>query len=195
MFTGIIETVGTVVKTETEGTNRHIWMHVPFVHELKVDQSIAHNGVCLTIVEIRDQMYKVTAIEETLRLTNLNFIHQGELVNIERCMPVNGRFDGHIVQGHVDGMAQCEEIETGEGSWTFTFCIDHPESSKLMVPKGSVCVNGISLTLSHISENRFSVSIIPYTYHHTNLSAVKKGDWVNIEFDILGKYIARQLNK
>lgn len=193
MFTGIIESLGLVQQTEQEGTNRNLWISVPFINEIKIDQSIAHNGVCLTVVEKNDSAYKVTAIAETLKLTNLGALVPGNRVNLERCLRANGRFDGHMVQGHVDGQAICSRMEAKNGSWEFTFRMDHPDFKKLVVQKGSICINGVSLTVTALEANAFAVAIIPYTYEHTNLNSIGAGDSVNIEFDILGKYIAHQL--
>ncbi|MBK0402926.1 riboflavin synthase [Adhaeribacter sp. BT258] len=192
MFTGIIETLGTVKNIRTEGTNKHFTLTAPFVQELKIDQSVAHNGVCLTVVAIENDTYTVTAIDETLQKTNLSFLAENDTVNLERCMPATGRFDGHIVQGHVDQTAICKSIEDQNGSWVFTFEYDVSQGN-ITVEKGSVCVNGISLTVVNSKENVFSVAIIPYTFEHTNLHTIKVGDTVNLEFDIIGKYIARIL--
>lgn len=192
MFTGIIETLGTVKNVRTEGTNKHFTLTAPFVHELKIDQSVAHNGVCLTVVAIENDTYTVTAIDETLQKTNLTFLAENHSVNLERCMPATGRFDGHIVQGHVDQTAICKSIEDQNGSWLFTFEYDATQGN-ITVEKGSVCVNGISLTVVNSKANSFSVAIIPYTFEHTNLHTLKVGDTVNLEFDIIGKYIARIL--
>ncbi|MFD2244806.1 riboflavin synthase [Pontibacter ruber] len=194
MFTGIIETLGQVETIREEGTNKHFILSSPFTHELKIDQSVAHNGVCLTVVAINGNSYTVTAIDETLKKTNLNSLKTGDKVNLERCMSANGRFDGHIVQGHVDQVAVCESVEDQNGSWLFTFKYD-PTLGNVTVEKGSICVNGISLTVVNSQEDRFSVAIIPYTYEHTNLHQVKPGDTVNLEFDIIGKYVARLLGK
>ncbi|HSI91608.1 MAG TPA: riboflavin synthase [Adhaeribacter sp.] len=194
MFTGIIETLGTVKSIRTEGSNRHFTLTAPFVQELKVDQSVAHNGVCLTVVAIEHNTYTVTAIDETLRKTNLGFLRENDTVNLERCMPASGRFDGHIVQGHVDQTAVCKRVEDAGGSWIFTFEYD-ASTGNITVEKGSVCVNGISLTVMNSGPDHFSVAIIPYTFEHTNLHLVKPGDTVNLEFDILGKYIARILKQ
>lgn len=194
MFTGIIESLGLVQQTDQEGTNRNFWIGVPFIDEIKIDQSIAHNGVCLTVVDKSDAAYKVTAIEETLNLTNLGLLVPGDRVNIERSLLANGRFDGHMVQGHVDGQARCSRVLTNNGSWEFTFKMDHPDFYKLVVLKGSICINGVSLTVTAVNDHSFSVAIIPFTYEHTNLNRVGEGDSVNIEFDILGKYIAHQLD-
>jgi len=192
MFTGIIETLGTVKSIRTEGTNKHFTLTAPFVQELKIDQSVAHNGVCLTVVAIENDQYTVTAIDETLQKTNLTFLKENDSVNLERCMPATGRFDGHIVQGHVDQTAICQSIEDQNGSWLFTFSYDASQGN-ITVEKGSVCVNGISLTVVNSKANSFSVAIIPYTFEHTNLHTIKVGDTVNLEFDIIGKYIARIL--
>ncbi|MFA6261595.1 MAG: riboflavin synthase [Bacteroidia bacterium] len=193
MFTGIIESLGIVQQTEQAGTNRNLWISVPFIDEIKIDQSIAHNGVCLTVVAKSDSAYKVTAIAETLKLTNLGALVPGDRVNLERCLRANGRFDGHMVQGHVDGQAICRRVESNNGSWEYTFHMDHPDFNKLVVQKGSICINGVSLTVTAVGENSFDVAIIPFTYEHTNLNRIGAGDSVNIEFDILGKYIAHQL--
>ncbi|KAA9325198.1 riboflavin synthase [Adhaeribacter soli] len=192
MFTGIIEGLGTIRNIREEGTNKHFTLTAPFVQELKIDQSVAHNGVCLTVVAISGDEYTVTAIDETLQKTNLGFWKENDTVNLERCMPASGRFDGHIVQGHVDQTAVCKSIENANGSWIFTFEYEASQGN-ITVEKGSVCVNGISLTVVNSRENAFSVAIIPYTFEHTNLKNLKVGDTVNLEFDIIGKYIARIL--
>lgn len=193
MFTGIIEALGTVEKLEAEKDNLHFYCSCPFTHELKVDQSLSHNGVCLTVVEIQSNLYKVTAIKETLDKTNLSGLKKGDIVNLERCMPANGRFDGHIVQGHVDQTAKCIDRAEQNGSWTFTF---EYEASKqnITVEKGSITVNGVSLTVVNSLDNRFSVCIIPYTFEHTNFKNIVAGSVVNLEFDIVGKYVARLLS-
>lgn len=194
MFTGIVETLARVEKIEKEGTNVHFFFSSPITHELKIDQSVAHNGVCLTVVEIADKMYKVTAIKETMDRTNLSDLDVGDLVNVERCMPANGRFDGHVVQGHVDTTALCTDIKDLDGSYQFYF--KHERSSKnITVEKGSITVNGVSLTVVNSQEDSFSVCIIPYTYKYTNFHQVVKGSKVNLEFDIIGKYVARLLGK
>lgn len=192
MFTGIIETLGTIKSIKAEGTNKHFTLTAPFVPELKIDQSVAHNGVCLTVVAIENGTYTVTAIAETLQKTNLGFWKENDTINLERCMPAGGRFDGHIVQGHVDQTAICTNIEDQNGSWLFTFEYEAAQGN-ITVEKGSVCVNGISLTVVNSQANSFSVAIIPYTFEHTNLHTLKAGDTVNLEFDIIGKYIARIL--
>ncbi|WP_162053852.1 riboflavin synthase [Pontibacter pamirensis] len=194
MFTGIIETLGRVTKIREENTNKHYTLSASFTNELKIDQSVAHNGVCLTVVNIEGDAYTVTAIDETLQKTNLSNLKEGDIVNLERCMQANGRFDGHVVQGHVDQTAICESVEDENGSWVFTFRYDASKGN-VTVEKGSICVNGISLTVVNSREDAFSVAIIPYTYEHTSLQHVKPGDTVNLEFDIIGKYVARLLGK
>jgi riboflavin synthase len=194
MFTGIIEAQGQVREIKTEGTNKHFFLSCPFVKELKIDQSLAHNGVCLTVVDISGDRYQVTAIDETLKKTNLNDLKVGDLVNLERCMAATGRFDGHVVQGHVDQTAVCTQVLDQDGSWLFTFRYD-AGSGNITVEKGSICVNGISLTVVGSQPDAFSVAIIPYTYEHTNLKHVRPGDTVNLEFDIIGKYVARLLGR
>jgi riboflavin synthase len=190
MFTGIVETMGVLEKKELRGTNCEFWFSSAFTHELKIDQSLSHNGVCLTVVEINEQQYRVTAIEETLNKTNLGDLIIGQKVNLERCMLANARFDGHIVQGHVDLTATLLKIKTNEGSWEFFF--EYPLSSgQITVEKGSICVNGTSLTVVHSGENTFSVAIIPYTFENTIFHQLKIGDRVNLEFDIIGKYLQK----
>jgi len=190
MFTGIIETLGVVKKIEKEQTNIHLYIESSISQELKIDQSVAHNGICLTVVALDNSTHKVTAIDETLSKTNLNTVKEGDLMNIERCTQANGRFDGHIVQGHVDQTATCIEKEDQDGSWLFTFQYD-PSKNNITVEKGSVTVNGISLTVVNSRVDRFSVAIIPYTIEHTNLKQVEVGSEVNIEFDIVGKYVSK----
>jgi riboflavin synthase len=192
MFTGIIEAIGIVEKIESEGSNIHFYLSSPFTHELKIDQSLAHNGVCLTVVEINNTIYKVTAIDETLQRTNLNKWKIGDKINLERCMLAGGRFDGHIVQGHVDLTATCVKKVDFNGSWKFNFEFD-VQTSEVTVEKGSITVNGVSLTVVDSYEKGFSVAIIPYTYDHTNFHQINVGTQVNIEFDIIGKYVARML--
>ena len=194
MFTGIIETLGRVTNIREENTNKHFTIHSPITPELKIDQSVSHNGVCLTVVGIKNQEYTVTAIQETLQKTNLNSLQPNDLVNLERCMPANGRFDGHVVQGHVDQVGTCLEVVDQNGSWVFTFQYDS-SSGNITVEKGSICINGISLTVVNSQNNQFSVAIIPYTYEHTNLKNVRAGSTVNLEFDIIGKYVAKLLGK
>ncbi|MDP2386554.1 MAG: riboflavin synthase [Bacteroidota bacterium] len=194
MFTGIVEAVAKIEKIEREQSNIHIWLSCLFVAELKIDQSVSHNGICLTVVDIKDGGYKVTAIQETLDRTNLKNWKEGSYVNIERCMPANGRFDGHIVQGHVDQTGICTKIEDQNGSWKYTFT-HLPVNNNVTVEKGSICVNGTSLTVVDSGDNSFSVCIIPYTYENTVFKYLKVGDEVNLEFDIVGKYIAKMLKK
>jgi riboflavin synthase len=193
MFTGIIESKAILIERIQEGTNIHFWFKSALSDSFKIDQSVAHNGVCLTVVELKPGMHRVTAIEETLNKTNLGALAIDQLVNIERCMAANGRFDGHIVQGHVDGLATFIGIKDCNGSWELTFELASLEQSLLVVEKGSICINGISLTVASCQERNFTVAIIPYTWEHTNLSELNPGKTVNIEFDILGKYIAKQL--
>jgi riboflavin synthase len=194
MFTGIIETTAVLSEVRSDGTNKHFVFSSPITGELKIDQSLAHNGVCLTVVEIRGSNYKVTAIDETLKRTNLSELKIGDRVNIERCMPANGRFDGHIVQGHVDTTATCTAVNDLNGSWEFIFRYE-PAEGLITVEKGSVTVNGVSLTVVKSTGNTFSVHIIPYTYEHTNFGSLTAGSVVNIEFDIIGKYVAAMLKR
>lgn len=186
MFTGIIESVGNVKDIEKEGSNLHFCISSSISHELKVDQSIAHNGVCLTVTKVGEDCHWVTAIDETLQKSNLGELTEGSSLNLERCMKADGRFDGHIVQGHVDTTAQVKQIIDENGSWLFTFSL---RENGLIVEKGSVCVNGTSLTCFDVGDLDFSVAVIPYTFENTNFYWLKVGDFVNIEFDILGKYI------
>lgn len=190
MFTGIIETTGTVEKIERENTNVHFTLSCPFTQELKIDQSLAHNGCCLTVVKISGNEYTVTAIDESLIKTNLGDLEVGSLVNLERCMKMDGRLDGHIVQGHVDHTGEVFDIENKNGSYYITFTYGK-EGNFTTVPQGSVTVNGISLTVANSQNNKFSVAVIPYTWEYTNMRTLKKGDRVNLEFDIIGKYVAR----
>ncbi|CAN5725340.1 riboflavin synthase [soil metagenome] len=190
MFTGIVEKSGIIKDVIASGSNKTFWIDSPIAAELKIDQSVSHNGVCLTVEEIKDGQYKITAIEETLKKTNLNSWDTNTVVNLERCLQMNGRIDGHIVQGHVDAVAICTSITEKKGSWEFTFQFD-PQFASLIVEKGSITVNGISLTLFNITKDCFQVGIIPYTYNHTNMQYLKEGDAVNIEFDMIGKYVNR----
>lgn len=190
MFTGIVEAVGKIASVETNGTNKIFWVESNISHELKIDQSVSHSGVCLTVDALRDGAHRVTAVAETLSKTNLNGWQKESLVNLERCMTMNGRIDGHIVQGHVDATAMCIEKKDLAGSWEYRFLFDEQFAS-LMIEKGSVCVNGISLTAYNVGRNEFTISIIPYTYHHTNIQQVTKETIVNIEWDMIGKYINR----
>ena len=192
MFTGIIEQLGLVNAIEREEGNIHFTISAPFTNELKIDQSVAHNGVCLTVVELSEGNYTVTAIQETLDKSNLGNWEVGTKVNLERCMQMNGRLDGHIVQGHVDTTAKCIAIEDQNGSWKYTFKHD-PEQTT--VEKGSVTVNGVSLTVVDSLQDTFSVCIIPYTHEHTNFHQLKVNDTVNLEFDIIGKYVAKMMNR
>jgi len=194
MFTGIIETLGEVDAITAEGTNLNFTIKSSLSNELKIDQSVAHNGVCLTVVALSEDSHTVTAIAETLQKTNLKELKSGSKVNLERCMLMNGRLDGHIVQGHVDQTAICIKRDELEGSWEYRFKYDASQGN-VTVEKGSVCVNGISLTVVNSQVDEFSVFIIPYTFEHTNLSEVIVGDAVNIEFDIIGKYVARLANR
>ncbi len=192
MFTGIIECTGIVEKIESKGSNKTFWIKSPIGNELKIDQSLAHNGVCLTVEEIANSIHRVTAIEETLRKTNLHTLHIGSEINLERCMLMNGRLDGHIVQGHVDCTATCTHKKQLDGSWEFSFEFDK-QFAHLVIEKGSISINGTSLTCFNVSENNFTVAIIPYTFEHTNIKHVVAGSIVNIEFDIIGKYILRRM--
>lgn len=195
MFSGIIEDAAIVVAINKQNSNINLTLECSFVKELKIDQSVSHNGVCLTVIDISENSYTVTAIKETLERSNLGLLQVGDKVNIERSMQMNGRLDGHIVQGHVDQTAKCTSIEEMDGSWSFTFQYDHnKEMAKkgyFTVDKGSVTVNGVSLTVCYPTEDSFQVAIIPYTYEHTNFHQLKVGSIINLEFDIIGKYIAR----
>lgn len=190
MFTGIIESVGKVSNIESRGTNLTFTIESQLAPELKVDQSLSHNGVCLTVTETGTTLYKVTAIQETLSKTNLGKLKLGDEVNLERCMQLNGRFDGHIVQGHVDQTGICTAITKQDGSWLFDFEYD-PVMGNFTVEKGSVCVNGVSLTAFNSTDNSFRVAIIPYTFQHTNFKSLAVSDQVNLEFDIIGKYLMK----
>lgn len=190
MFTGIIEQTGVVLDVFDTGTNRSFLIGSGLSGQLKVDQSVSHSGVCLTVEKMEEGSHQVTAIAETLSKTNLGQWQKGSIVNLERCVPMNGRLDGHLVQGHVDATATCASVDDQNGSWLYTF--QYPaQFAHLLIEKGSICVNGISLTAFDLVDNRFSVAIIPYTYEHTNLKQVKPGDSVNLEFDMVGKYLAR----
>jgi riboflavin synthase len=192
MFTGIIEQLGTVKSIVKEGENVHFNVAADFTNELKIDQSVAHNGCCLTVVKIEEGSYTVTAIQETLKKTNLGDWTVGTKVNLERCMLMNGRLDGHIVQGHVDTTGTCTEISNQDGSWKFTFAYS---AEHVTVEKGSITINGTSLTVVDSKDNSFSVHIIPYTYEFTNFHTLELGSTVNLEFDIIGKYVARLVQK
>ncbi|MFM1932428.1 MAG: hypothetical protein RL226_1731 [Bacteroidota bacterium] len=193
MFTGIIEQLGTVAAIEREGTNVHLTIESPLTPELKIDQSVSHNGVCLTVVSMSGNQYVVTAIEETLRRSNIGELAPGDEVNLERCMVMGGRLDGHIVQGHVDTLGEVVRVTPRDGSWEVEVKYQEQAASQglVTVPKGSICVNGVSLTVVNSSESSFSVALIPYTWEHTNFKHFQPGSKVNLEFDILGKYIAR----
>lgn len=190
MFTGIIESIGIIKSVENKESNLQFTIESDLANQLKIDESVSHNGVCLTVENTTSSTYKVTAIAETLAKTNLQGLVEGNLVNLERAMKLGDRLDGHIVQGHVDQTAICTNVKVENGSWVYSFShIEHPEN--ILVEKGSITLNGISLTVFNIEENSFSVAIIPYTYNHTNMNLLHKGDTVNIEFDIIGKYAAK----
>lgn len=193
MFTGIVETVGVVREIMEENTNRHFRIESPISSELKVDQSVSHNGVCLTVTNLASGSHWVTAIQETLQKSNLQALTAGSLVNLERCMKADGRFDGHIVQGHVDQTAICKSIQNANGSYVFQFSFE-PSKNSLIVEKGSICVNGVSLTCFDISQTEFTVAIIPYTWEHTTFKTLQVGDSVNLEFDVIGKYVQAMMN-
>lgn len=190
MFTGIIEALGKVEKIELKGSNKTFWISSPISNQLKIDQSIAHSGVCLTVEEVTNNQHRVTAIDETLSKTNLNTWETGTLINLERCLEMNGRLDGHIVQGHVDTTAICTEKKDLQGSWEYTFMFKK-EFAALLIEKGSISLNGTSLTIFNVTEQSFTVAIIPYTYNNTNIQQVEVGSTVNIEFDMIGKYVNR----
>jgi riboflavin synthase len=192
MFTGIIEAMGTVADFKDEGTNRQFKIESPISHELKIDQSVSHSGVCLTVVRIQDRFHWVVAIQETLQKSNLAELKIGDKVNLERCMLNNGRFDGHIVQGHVDQTAILKTLKNANGSWLYTFEYD-PAAGNVTVEKGSIAVNGVSLTCFDSRASEFTVAIIPYTYENTNFNQLKIGNVVNLEFDVIGKYVKRLL--
>lgn len=190
MFTGIIETLGTIQEIRKEKDNIHITMDSSITNELKIDQSVAHNGVCLTVVAINENQYTVTAIDETIRKTNLGFWKTGQKVNLERAMKLGDRLDGHIVQGHVDQIGICIAMSETNGSWSYTFEYDELLNN-ITIEKGSITVNGVSLTVVNSIKNQFSVAIIPYTYEHTNFNSFEVGTRVNLEFDVIGKYVSR----
>ncbi len=193
MFTGIIEELGKVELIKLENQNKHFIIKAYMTSQLKIDQSVSHNGICLTVIDINKNTYTVTAINETLQKTNLNTLQIGDKVNLERSMKLGSRIDGHIVQGHVDQTAKCVNVSEEKGSHLFTF--EFEQKNNITVEKGSICVNGVSLTVVNSVSNKFSVAIIPYTFHHTNFHEIKKGSIVNLEFDIFGKYIAKMLTK
>lgn len=194
MFTGIIEATGLVKEVITNGSNRTFWIRSALSDELKADQSVSHNGACLTVEEVMDGMHRVTAIDETLQKTNLGHWEPGTLVNLERCLSMNARLDGHFVQGHADCTGTCIKAKEKEGSWEFDFSFPG-KFAQLLVEKGSITVNGISLTAFNTGPKKFRVAIIPYTFEHTNMESLKKGDLVNLEFDLIGKYIVRHFKK
>jgi riboflavin synthase len=194
MFTGIVEAIGVISALKKEVGNLYITVKAPFAGKLKKGQSIAHNGVCLTVISKTKSSYTVTAVEETLSKTNLGLLKKGDLLNLERAMPAAGRFEGHIVQGHVDCTALCSAIEKLPGSTLFTFDVNDSFAGPLLVEKGSVCVNGVSLTAFDISESNFSVAIIPHTFRNTNFHKLHKGSLVNVEFDVIGKYVVKGMN-
>jgi riboflavin synthase len=193
MFTGIIEALGKVKSIDNQGTNKSFLIESTLASDLGIDESLAHNGVCLTVEDISNGSYKVTAVKETLDKTTLDSWKQDAIINLERAMPINGRLDGHIVQGHVDDIVTCKEIVEFEGSCNYTFQFNE-QFGRLVIEKGSVCVNGVSLTAFNVTNNTFTVTIIPYTLEHTNFASLNKGEKANIEFDILGKYVLRSLS-
>lgn len=193
MFTGIIEAMGTIERIDTRGTNKTFWIKSPLSGELKIDQSLSHNGVCLTVEQVTGSTHQVTAVQETLEKTSLDTWKPGDLVNLERCMQLNGRLDGHLVQGHVDTKAEVTDIQDRNGSWEFSFAFP-PQFAHLVIEKGSISLNGISLTVFDVSGSGFTVAIIPYTYEHTNLSRLRVHDPVNLEFDMIGKWVQRSLS-
>jgi riboflavin synthase len=192
MFTGIVEALGTVLYIEPYGSGKAFWLTCPFIDALRVDESLSHNGACLTVAALESDRYQVVAVEETLLRTKLGQWQVGDVVNLERSMPANGRFDGHIVQGHVDAVGTLESVEDRDGSWLLTFRFP-PEYAGLVVEKGRCCIYGVSLTIFNIGQDRMQVAIIPYTWTHTNLSSLLPGAPVNVEFDLVGKYLLRQL--
>lgn len=194
MFTGIIESLGEIVSLQKDAGNLHITVRSAISDALKIDQSVSHNGVCLTVVNLDNDTHTVTAIDETLRRSNLGSLHVGDKINLERCMQIGGRLDGHMVQGHVDTTAQLISVEDQQGSWLLTFSFD-PQYDKYIVQKGSISINGISLTVFNVMNGTFQVAIIPYTWEHTNLSNLAHGDAVNIEFDIIGKYVEKMMGR
>jgi riboflavin synthase len=192
MFTGIVENTGIVTDIIKQGTNYTYWIESPLSKELKVDQSLSHSGVCLTVEEIRNNAHRVTAIQETLNKTSLKSWEKGTIVNLERCLPMNGRLDGHFVQGHVDSTGTCISRENKNGSWEFRFSFPE-EFAALVIEKGSISMNGISLTIFNITRTEFTVAIIPYTFEHTNIREIHPGNLVNLEFDVIGKYLLRKM--
>ncbi len=193
MFTGIIETLGEVQSAIKEGGNLILTIKSEISKELKIDQSVSHNGVCLTVTELHPDAHTVVAIDETLQKSNIAQIKSGDFVNLERCMQMNGRLDGHIVQGHVDSKAKCLGISEADGSWLFDF--EYDSELNVLVEKGSICINGVSLTCFNVTDSSFRVAVIPYTFFHTNFKKIKKYDEVNLEFDIIGKYVHKLVNR
>lgn len=191
MFTGIVEEVGQVTDVRQVGSNHEIIVRAGMTAELRIDQSVSHNGVCLTVVELMGDRYRVTAVEETLQRSNLGALKPGDGVNLERSLRIGDRLDGHMVQGHVDTTTTCIAVEERDGSWWYTYAL--PEEKHLLVAKGSICMNGVSLTIAELTDASFSVAIIPYTYGHTTFRTLKAGDRVNVEFDVLGKYVERMM--
>ncbi|GAA5020734.1 riboflavin synthase subunit alpha [Marivirga lumbricoides] len=193
MFTGIIETLGEVKDAKKEKGNLILKIESDISNELKIDQSVSHNGVCLTVTELHPDAHTVVAIDETLQKSNIGTLKAGDFVNLERCMQMNGRLDGHIVQGHVDAKGKCLEVQEADGSWLFDF--EYDSSENVLVEKGSICINGVSLTCFNVTDTSFRVAIIPYTFSHTNFKKIKKYDEVNLEFDIIGKYVQKLVNR
>ena len=193
MFTGIIETVGLISNLEKFKGNLNITLKSKLAKELKVDQSVSHNGVCLTVIDVSNDLYTITAIEETIKKSNIGFWKVGDVINLERAMKIGDRLDGHMIQGHIDQIGTCTKIIEEDGSWVFTF--DYTPSSNITVEKGSIAINGISLTVVNSKKNSFSVAIIPYTYKYTNFNKLQVGDNINLEFDVIGKYISKILSK
>lgn len=193
MFTGIVEEVAEVLEVKKNGSNTDFVLRAQMAPELRVDQSVAHNGVCLTVVEVQGQNYRVTAVEETLQRSNLGALKPGDRVNLERSLRVGDRLDGHMVQGHVDTVVACMKVEERNGSWLFTFAL--PEQEKMLVEKGSICLNGVSLTIAAVDAKGFTVAVIPYTYAHTTFRSLAVGAKVNVEYDVVGKYVARMMGK
>ncbi|WKK85434.1 riboflavin synthase [Marivirga arenosa] len=193
MFTGIIESLGEVISAKKENTNLILTIKSDISEELKIDQSVSHNGVCLTVTELHPNAHTVVAVKETLTKSSIGGLAEGDLINLERCMQMNGRLDGHIVQGHVDGKGKCLSIKDEEGSWIFEFSYDSTDN--VLVEKGSICINGVSLTCFEVTDSSFKVAIIPYTYEHTNFKKMKKNDEVNLEFDIIGKYVHKLVKR
>ncbi|MBK9146908.1 MAG: riboflavin synthase [Flavobacteriales bacterium] len=191
MFTGLVEEIGAIAAVRNEGSNRVLTVKARIAPELKVDQSVSHNGACLTVTRVLGDAYEVAAVQETLARTNLSALRVGDAVNLERSMRLGDRLDGHLVQGHVDDVVRCTEVRDERGSWGFRF--ELPEAKHLLVPKGSICLNGVSLTIAQLNDDGFVVAIIPYTFDHTTFKLLNAGDTVNVEYDVLGKYVARMM--